>query len=57
MNPLQEDLQTIVVEPSQKLEAEMMDREILDTDWPCILRVGGLAITGVTVCLVFYYLV
>ena len=53
MNPLQEDLQTIVVEPFVH-EPEI---EILNTDWSCILQVGGLAITGVTVCLVFYYLV
>lgn len=57
MNPLQAEMESVVIEPCQKEDTNIMDTEIMDTDWPCILRIGGLAITGVTVCLVFYYLV
>jgi len=56
MNPLQGELEA-------QVEAEVVSEtfseapsEIMDTDWLCIFRVGGLAITGIAVCLVFYNL-
>ncbi len=58
MNPLQAEL---VEEAELEVQAEVVSEtiseapsDIIDTDWLCIFRVGGLAITAITVCLVFY---
>ena len=62
MNPLHADLVTDAeLEAQVVVQAEVVSEtfseapsEIMDTDWLCIFRVGGLAITAITVCLVFY---
>ena len=54
MNPLQEDLEAQVQTEVVSETFSEAPSEIMDTDWLCIFRVGGLAITAITVCLVFY---
>ena len=54
MNPLQEELEAQVHTEGVSETFSEAPSEIMDTDWLCIFRVGGLAITGITVCLVFY---
>jgi hypothetical protein len=54
MNPLQADLEAQVNTEVVSETFSEAPSEIMDTDWLCIFRVGGLAITAITVCLVFY---
>ena len=54
MNPLQADLEAQVQAEVVSETFSDAPSEIMDTDWLCIFRVGGLAITAITVCLVFY---
>jgi hypothetical protein len=54
MNPLQEELEAQVHAEVVSETISEAPSEIMDTDWLCIFRVGGLAITAITVCLVFY---
>jgi len=59
MNPLQAELveeAELEVQVAEVVSETISEApsDIIDTDWLCIFRVGGLAITAITVCLVFY---
>jgi hypothetical protein len=56
-----EPCETNEQEPSEvgSCQVEPSETEPTETnsmDWLCLLRAGGLGITGITVCLVFYYI-